>query len=77
MASHRWRALAPLFVLVVLAALISVANPNFIEVRNLFGIGAAHFGHGDDLHHPTRQHRFVRRGGRLAFGDGAGAFGGK
>jgi ribose transport system permease protein len=38
MASHRWRALAPLFVLVVLAALISVANPNFIEVRNLIRI---------------------------------------
>ncbi|WP_424113122.1 ABC transporter permease [Roseiarcus sp.] len=38
MASHRWRALAPLFVLVVLAALISVANPNFLEVRNLIRI---------------------------------------
>lgn len=31
----RWRAFAPLIVLIVLCILISIANPNFIEPRNL------------------------------------------
>jgi ribose transport system permease protein len=33
--SRRWRSLAPLAVLVVLCVLIAIANPNFIEWRNL------------------------------------------
>ena len=33
--ARRWRALAPLAVLVVLCLLIALANPNFIELRNL------------------------------------------
>ncbi|TIW09207.1 MAG: ABC transporter permease, partial [Mesorhizobium sp.] len=32
---RRWRRLAPLAVLVVLCILITIANPNFIELRNL------------------------------------------
>jgi ribose transport system permease protein len=32
---RRWRSLAPLAVLIVLCVLIAIANPNFIEVRNL------------------------------------------
>lgn len=32
---RRWRGLAPLAVLVVLCVLITIANPNFIELRNL------------------------------------------
>lgn len=31
----RWRTYAPLMVLIVLCVLITIANPNFIEVRNL------------------------------------------
>ena len=34
-AARRWRSLAPLAVLVTLCVLIALANPNFIEVRNL------------------------------------------
>src|SRR3990170_4323426 len=32
---RRWRSLAPLAVLIVLCVLIAIANPNFIELRNL------------------------------------------
>ncbi|GLR42058.1 ABC transporter permease [Mesorhizobium amorphae] len=32
---RRWRSLAPLAVLIALCVLISIANPNFIELRNL------------------------------------------
>lgn len=35
---RRWRAFAPLAVLIVLCALIAIANPNFIEVRNIVRI---------------------------------------
>jgi ribose transport system permease protein len=34
----RWRAYAPLAVLVLLCALIAIANPNFIEPRNLIRV---------------------------------------
>lgn len=37
-AARRWRAFAPLVVLVVLCVLITIANPNFIEVRNLIRV---------------------------------------
>jgi ribose transport system permease protein len=34
----RWRAFAPLIVLIALCVLIAIANPNFIELRNLVRI---------------------------------------
>ena len=37
-AGRRWRGLAPLAVLIVLCVLIAIANPNFIEPRNLVRI---------------------------------------
>jgi ribose transport system permease protein len=35
---RRWRAFAPLIVLIALCILIAIANPNFIELRNLVRI---------------------------------------
>ena len=37
-AMRRWRAFMPLAVLIVLCVLITVANPNFMEIRNLIRI---------------------------------------